>query len=183
MAGIIAMQGHAQQLDTHYEKLDKVFQIATQTLYKNVKDSIIKAGGSYGGEWTRDISINTWNAANLLLPEVSEYSLWHVTTNHRTQIGHQYWDQIIWVTGAYDHYLATQDKAFLKQAYIASKNTMQKLENEVFDSEYGLFTGPSVFNDGIAGYEEPIFDPKNTSSYVLDYPNAKPIKCLSTNCI
>ena len=183
LAGILAMQGHAQQLDTHNEKLDKVFQIATQTLYKNVKDSIIKAGGSYGGEWTRDISINTWNAANLLLPEVSEYSLWHVTTNHRTQIGHQYWDQIIWVTGAYDHYLATQDKAFLKQAYIASKNTMQKLENEVFDSEYGLFTGPSVFNDGIAGYEEPIFDPKNTSSYVLDYPNAKPIKCLSTNCI
>lgn len=183
LAGILAMQGHAQQLDTHNEKLDKVFQIATQTLYKNVKDNIIKAGGSYGGEWTRDISINTWNAANLLLPEVSEYSLWHVTTNHRTQIGHQYWDQIIWVTGAYDHYLATQDKAFLKQAYIASKNTMQKLENEVFDSEYGLFRGPSVFNDGIAGYEEPIFDPKNTSSYVLDYPNAKPIKCLSTNCI
>lgn len=92
LAGILAMQGHAQQLDTHNEKLDKVFQIATQTLYKNVKDSIIKAGGSYGGEWTRDISINTWNAANLLLPEVSEYSLWHVTTNHRTQIGHQYWD-------------------------------------------------------------------------------------------
>ena len=43
--------------------------------------------------------------------------------------------------------------------------------------------GPSVFNDGIAGYEEPIYEAKHKSSYVLDHPNSKPIKCLSTNCI
>lgn len=183
LACMLALQANAQQLNTADEKLDKVFGIAIETLNRNVKDSIIKAGGSYGGEWTRDVSINTWNAANLLMPEVSKYSLWHVTTDNKTRIGHQYWDQIIWVIGAYDHYLATQDKAFLEQAYIASKNTVQKLENEVFDSQYGLFTGPSVFNDGIAGYEEPIFDPKVRSSYVLDYPESASIKCLSTNCI
>ncbi len=60
---------------------------------------------------------------------------------------------------------------------------MKKLENEQFDADYGMFMGPSVFNDGIAGYEEPIFDTAHRSSYVLDFPGSKRIKCLSTNCI
>lgn len=154
-----------------------------QTLRGNVEAGIIKAGGAYGGEWTRDVAINVWNAANLLLPEEAECSLWHVTTDNRTMIGHQYWDQILWVTGAYDHYLATQDTLFLRQACTASANTMRRLETEAFDAGYGLFTGPSVFNDGIAGYEEPVFDPGVGSSYVLDYPEARHVKCLSTNCI
>lgn len=173
----------AQRLETRDERLDRVFGIAVRTLCGNVEDGIIKAGGAYGGEWTRDVAINVWNAANLLLPEEAERSLWHVTTGSRTMIGHQYWDQIIWVTGAYDHYLATQDTLFLRQAYIASANTVRRLEREAFDAEYGLFTGPSVFNDGIAGYEEPVFDPAVGSSYVLDYPEAAHVKCLSTNCI
>lgn len=174
---------NAQILTTEHKQLNKVFSVAVETLYKNVKDSIINAGGTYGGEWTRDVSINSWNAANMLIPEVARFSLWNVTTDSRTYIGHQYWDQIIWVTGAYDYYLATRDEAFLKQAYIVSSNSMEKLEKEVFDRQYGLFTGPSVFNDGIAGYEEPVFDPLVNSSYVLNYPEAKYIKCLSTNCI
>ena len=173
----------AQMLDTNRPSIDKVFHIATETLYNNVKDSIIHAGGTYGGEWTRDISINAWNASNLLIPEATRYSLWSVTTDQRSYIGHQYWDQIIWVTGAYDHYLATGDQTFLTQAYKVAKNTILKLEKEVFDAQYGLFTGPSVFNDGIAGYEEPIYQPDVNRSYVLDYPHSKQIKCLSTNCI
>lgn len=183
LGGLCCSGISAQVLETNRPAVDNVFHIATETLYGNVKDSIIHAGGTYGGEWTRDISINAWNAANLLLPEVTRYSLWSVTTGRRSYIGHQYWDHIIWVTGAYDHYLATGDQAFLQQAYTASKNTMLKLEKEVFDMQYGLFTGPSVFNDGIAGYEEPIYQPGVNSSYVLDYPNSKQIKCLSTNCI
>ena len=173
----------AQVLHTANQKVDEVFQIAAKTLYHNVKDSLIHAGGGYGGEWTRDISINAWNAANLLIPETTRFSLWSVTTDHRTFIGHQYWDQIIWVTGAYDHYLATGDRAFLRQAYQASRNSMEKLEKEVFDTSYGLFTGPSVFNDGIAGYEEPIYQSDIDDSFVGAYPNHKYIKCLSTNCI
>ena len=163
--------------------LDKAFTLAVETLFKNTPDSLIKAGGSYGGEWTRDVSINSWNAAALLMPEKTAHSLWSVTTDNRTFIGHQYWDHIIWVTGAYDFYQKTGDRSFLRQAYVASANTMKKLETEEFDSKYGMFMGPSVFNDGIAGYEEPIYEAKHKSSYVLDHPNSKPIKCLSTNCI
>lgn len=60
-------------------------------------------------------------------------------------IGHQYWDQIIWVMAAYDFYLKNNDLNFLKQAYIASANTMKKLEKEAYDEKYGLFTGPFGF--------------------------------------
>ncbi|MBQ7350578.1 MAG: hypothetical protein IJW56_06830, partial [Bacteroides sp.] len=138
-------------LKTGKSALDKAFTLAVETLFKNTPDSLIKAGGTYGGEWTRDVSINSWNAAALLMPEKTAYSLWSVTTDNRTFIGHQYWDHIIWVTGAFDFYQKTGDKNFLRQAYVASANTMKKLETEEFDSKYGMFMGPSVFNDGIAG--------------------------------
>jgi len=76
-----------------------------------------------------------------------------------------------------------RDKDFLKDAYKASVNTMHELETEVYDTRFGLFTGPSVFNDGIAAYPAPIYDSTNNSSFVLDHPNSKYIKCLSTNCV
>ena len=170
-------------LKTNNTKVDNTFKLSVEILYKNTKDHLIYAGGDYGGEWTRDCSINSWNAASLLDPESAEHSLWSVTTDNRTYIGHQYWDQIIWVTGAYDFYEKTGNRGFLNQAYIASKNTMTKLEKEQFDATYGLFKGPSVFNDGIAGYDEPIYNPEKSSwSYVLEH-NADDIKCLSTNVI
>ena len=113
-------------LKTGKSNLDKAFTLAVETLFKNTPDSLIKAGGSYGGEWTRDVSINSWNAAALLMPEKTAYSLWSVTTDNRTFIGHQYWDHIIWVTGAFDFYQKTGDRDFLRQAYVASANTMKK---------------------------------------------------------
>ncbi|MCP9611857.1 MGH1-like glycoside hydrolase domain-containing protein [Coprobacter tertius] len=175
--------GWAQQIKTETPLIDGAFAVAVKTIDDNTESNLIEAGADYGGEWTRDISINSWNACSLLRPVAAEYSMWSVTRDNRSKIGHQYWDQIIWVPAAYNHYLINGDKEFLKEAFICSANTMDELENKAFDSIYGLFTGPSVFNDGIAGYEEPIFDPKNNSSYVLDFPAAKKIKCLSTNCI
>lgn len=174
---------NAQTLKTSDDVLDRAFSLALKTLETNVQDSLIKAGGYYGGEWTRDIAINSWNGAAMIIPNETKFSLWSVTTDNRTMIGHQYWDQILWVIAAYDYYLTSLDKAFLQQAYIASVNTMAKLEKEAFDKKYGMFTGPSVFNDGIAAYEEPIYVPNNTSTYVLDYAGTDKIKCLSTNCI
>jgi glycogen debranching enzyme len=172
----------SQTLKTPDEKINAAFELAVKTIDNNTRNGILAAGADYGGEWTRDISINSWNGVSLLRPEVAKKSLWSVTINHDT-IGHQYWDKIIWTIGALNHFKVTGDTAFLRQAYICSKNTIAQLEKNEFDKTYGLFTGPSVFNDGIAGYPEPIFDPKNSSSSVLDHKNSKTIKCLSTNCI
>ena len=162
--------------------LNDAFKLAIQTVDINTRRGILAAGGDYGGEWTRDIAINSWNAASLLRPVVAEKSLWSVTI-HKDTIGHQYWDKIIWTIAAYNHYLITGDKVFLAKAYVCSANTMQQLEQSTFDATYGLFMGASVFNDGIAAYPEPIFEPGNFSGSVLDHKNSFKIKCLSTNCV
>lgn len=173
---------HGQTLRSGDDLLDKAFQLAVRTVDANTTDSLLKAGAGYGGEWTRDIAINSWNGVSLLRPEIARYSLWSVTTDNRARIGHQYWDKIIWVVAAYNHYLVTGDRVFLHQAYLCSARTMKELEEYAFEHNYGLFMGPAVFQDGIAGYDEPVCDPENESTYVLDHKNASAIKCLSTNC-
>ena len=172
----------AQDIMCDNPAITDAFTLALRTVDINTRRGILAAGGDYGGEWTRDIAINSWNGVSLLRPCIAERSLWSVTV-HRDTIGHQYWDKILWAIAAYNHFLVTGDKAFLRQAYICSANTMSELERTTFDNAYGLFTGPSVFNDGIAGYPEPIFEPGNYSSGVLEHKNSRTIKCLSTNCV
>ena len=171
-----------QELTSNNTSLNEAFKLAVRTVDINTRRGILAAGADYGGEWTRDISINSWNAASLLRPEVAENSLWSVTLNKDT-VGHQYWDKILWVIAAWQHYQINGNREFLEQAYKCSVNTMKQLENQVFDSKYGLFKGPSVFNDGIAAYPEPIYEPGNYSSAVTKHKNSAYIKCLSTNCI
>jgi len=162
--------------------ISKAFNLAVCTIDHNTRDGILAAGADYGGEWTRDISINSWNGTSLFRPGVAEKSLWSVTINKDT-IGHQYWDKIIWVIGAWNHYKVTGNKDFLKQAYICSKNTIGQLEKTRFDNSYKLFMGPAHLCDGIAGYPQPPFDPANKSSFVLDHPNTNEMKSLSSNAI
>ena len=177
----ISLNAFGQQLSSDNPLVNEAFNLALKTVDINVRRGILAAGADYGREWTRDIAINSWNGVSLLRPAVAEKSLWSITINKDT-IGHQYWDKIIWVTAAYNHYLATGDQSFLKQAYKCSANTIKQLEQQAYDAKYNLFTGPSVFNDGIAGYPEPVYEPGNNSSSVLDH-KSQHIKCLSTNCV
>ena len=172
----------AQTLTSSNRLIADAFKLSANTVDINTRRGILAAGGDYGGDWTRDISINSWNGVSLLRPDVAKRSLWSVTVN-KDSVGLQYWDKIIWVIAAYNHYKLTGDKAFLKQAYICSAMTMKRLEQLSYDKNYGLFRGPSVFNDGIAGYPEPIYEPSNYSSSVLDHKGSLYIKCLSTNCV
>ena len=178
----IAFHGFAQDFSCDNPSVKAAYKLAAETVDINIRRGILAAGADYGGEWTRDIAINTWNGVSLLRPQVAKRSLWSVTINKDT-VGHQYWDKIIWTIAAWHHFLVTGDREFLAQAYVCSVNTMNQLEHTTFDANYGLFMGPSVFNDGIAGYPRPIFDTLNYSSGVLDHKNSKSIKCLSTNCV
>lgn len=173
---------YAQEVICDNSGISEAFRLAVNTVDINVRRGILAAGGDYGGEWTRDCAINSWNGVSLLRPEVAENSLWSVTKN-KDSIGHQYWDKIIWVIAALNHYKVTGNRDFLAKAYKCSANTMNRLEQYTFDSKYGLFMGPSVISDGIAGYPVPIYDSLNKSSFVLDHKNSKYIKCLSTNCV
>lgn len=161
--------------------ISSAFNLVVRTVEDNIQDGIIKAGGDYGGEWTRDASINAWNACSLLFPEESRNSLWAVTLDEGKTVGHQYWDKIIWTLGAMNHVLVTGDP--LEPVYRCSAATMAELEEMAYDASRRLFTGPSVFNDGIAGYEAPIPDDSLHRSGAVHHPNTAKICCLSTNCL
>lgn len=177
------LSSFAQRLVTGDKDVDAAFDLAVWTVDHNTENMLLKAGGDYGGEWTRDCAMNAWNAASLIRPQVAEYSLWSVT-NQRQTIGHQYWDKIIWVIAAWNHYLVNGDRNFLRTAYFCSAKTMAELRRDYYDSRYGLFTGPAVFQDGIAAYDEPMYEPaRHDRSYVLEHPRAPQMKCLSTNAV
>lgn len=150
----------------------------------------VQAGGGYPSpqRWTRDCAVNAWNAASLLGPAVARNTLWAVVDRQAdssliVQQDNEWWDQIIWVLAAWNHYLITGDRDFLAGAYQASQATLAARQEANFSPGAGLFEGPGYMDDGIAGYPSPPWEPGIGSSFVLDYPHAGQLMCLSTNCL
>lgn len=150
---------------------------------------MIRAGGGYHEAWTRDASINTWNAASLIAPALARNTLWSVV--RRRPDGHlivqqdnQWWDQVIWITAAWQYYLASGNRDFLRRAYPVAIATLDARRKANFDAHRGLFRGPAFFNDGISGYPTPPANAREAhGSFVLDYPAAHHIEVLSTNVL
>ena len=182
----------------------EAFRIALGDLLGNValfKDGlldrpvpVILAGLHYDTPWTRDAAINAWSGASLLMPEVSRNTLLSVLerADGRVRIGGQYWDCIVWATGAWHHYLYTGDKEFLALALEATRNTLSYFEQTEFDVQDNLFRGPG-WSDGVAAYPDKYAD-AGGSSGILDWPKHNPdkvsrpgygipMKALSTNCL
>ena len=157
-------------------------------LLSRTPGTFIRAGGGYTQPWTRDASVNSWNAGSLLEPEVARNTLWAVVKRKHgkliVQQDNQWWDQTIWVVAAWNHFLVTGDRAFLADAYQAATETLRRDKKKHYNKKRGLYEGPAFLNDGIAGYPAPPADAGETrGSFVLRYPGAKKIMVLSTNCI
>jgi glycogen debranching enzyme len=157
-------------------------------LFADPPGRFFRAGGSYATPWTRDASINSWNAGSLLAPAVARNTLWAVCERQANgrliiQRDNQWWDKVIWAQGAWNHFLVTGDRPFLEQAFEAVAESLAEMQAARFNAGFGLFEGPSVLCDGIAGYPEPPFDPKVSSSFILDHPGGDKVMCLSTNCV
>jgi glycogen debranching enzyme len=157
-------------------------------LFADPPGRFIRAGGNYATPWTRDASINSWNAASLLSPAVARNTLWAVCERQANgrliiQRDNQWWDKLIWAQGAWTHFLVTGDRGFLERAYEAVTESLAEMRRTRFNERRGLFEGPSVLCDGIAGYPEPPYDPKVASSFILDHPGGDKVMCLSTNCV
>ncbi|MEV4050327.1 glycosyl hydrolase family 65 protein [Amycolatopsis sp. NPDC049688] len=151
---------------------------------------IVRAGGGYAQPWTRDSSVNSWNATSLLNPALAKNTLWAVVDRDpagalRVQQDDQQWDQVVWVTAAWHHYLVTGDRAFLEDAYRTAADTLAIREHATtagFNATYGLFTGASFFNDGIAGYPAPPADAtESVSTGSMPWPGVASGMYLSTN--
>ena len=179
------------------DALDNLLRINTVSDSENKHDKaglmsdsklFIKAGGGYDEPWTRDASINSWNAGSLLEPVVARNTLWAVCQKQddgsiTLQRDNQWWDKVIWITAAWNHYKVTGDKQFLQTAYGVAQDELKLTRAEYFNPTYGLFRGPAVFADGIAAYPEPIYDSTNGSGFVLDHPLSQNIMALSTNVV
>ncbi|MGA2257739.1 MAG: hypothetical protein ABSG53_24010 [Thermoguttaceae bacterium] len=191
-------------LNTDNATINEAFRIAIGDLMGNVvpcKDGlldkpvpVILAGLDYNTPWTRDASINAWNGASLIIPEVARNTLLSVLTrsNGKVRIGGQYWDCIVWTTGAWNHYLYAGDREFLALALDATRNSLTYFEQTEFDANDNLFRGPA-WSDGIAAYPDEYAD-AGGSSGILDWPKHNPgkvskpgygipMKALSTNCL
>lgn len=72
----------AQKIICDNTNFADAYNLAMNTVDINVRRGILAAGSDYGGEWTRDIAINSWNGVSLLRPKVAEKSLWSVTLNN-----------------------------------------------------------------------------------------------------
>jgi glycogen debranching enzyme len=157
-------------------------------LFLDPPGCFLRAGGDYATPWTRDASINSWNAASLLAPAVAQNTLWAVCERRANgklmvQRDNQWWDKVIWVNAAWTHFLVTGDRGFLALAYETAAEAIQELRQTRFNARLGLHEGPSVLCDGIAGYPEPPYDPGVASSFILDHPGGDKVMCLSTNCV
>jgi glycogen debranching enzyme len=155
---------------------------------------VILAGLHYDTPWTRDAAINAWNGASLIMPDVARNTLLSVLTrvDGGIRIGGQYWDCIVWTTGAWHHYLYTGDRQFLVTALEATKNSLAYFEQTEFDATTNLFRGPG-WSDGVAGYPDE-YAAAGGSSSILDWPKHNPgktstpgygipMEALSTNCL
>ncbi|HLV94893.1 MAG TPA: hypothetical protein VKS44_06860, partial [Candidatus Acidoferrales bacterium] len=174
------------KLKTNAPKIDRAFSIALSDITGNIhpyraglleqSSPVLMAGAGYNEPWTRDAAINTWNGAGLLRPDVARNTLFSVLQRRdgKVFIGGQYWDAIVWTTGAWSYYLYTGDRAFLKIAFEATQNTLAAREADEFDSTMGLFRGPTVYGDGVAAYPDRYAEHAGGSSAIADWPKNNP---------
>lgn len=182
--------------------VEKAWRVALGDLLGNIRPyqaglleeprPVLLAGLDYDTPWTRDAAINVWNGVGLLWPDVARDTLASVLERRGAQlrIGGQYWDAILWSQGAWAYYLYTGDYIFLREAHRAVCASLEALEMEEFDPQFGLFRGPAVYGDGVAAYPDR-YCPGGTSA-ILDWPAHNPqqkaesgyglpMMCLSTN--
>lgn len=149
---------------------------------------MLRAGRNYKTPWTRDASINTWQAMNFINPDVSRTTLFAVCDVNKEgqpiiQPDVQTWDQIVWAVGAYNYYLATGDEGFIKIAHGIISRALETHHKNRFNTKYGLFTGGSFFNDGISGYPLSCHQDGLYDSFAPSHAVVETLMCLSTNCL
>ena len=181
--------------DSH--ELNLAFKLALETLAANVHSvpptglldnggEVIFAGQDYSSPWTRDASFNAWYAASLLIPEIAKNTLLSVAgrENGKYRILGDYWDAVIWIHAAWEHFLRTGDRPFLELAFQVAMDALDFFETTELDKDDGLFQGGACFMDGISAYPDKFVTPEGDSG-IMGYARTRKVSCkaLSTNCL
>ncbi len=151
-------------LKTGNRTLDLAYRIAIGDLFSNIQDyeskltgeviPVIIAGVDYNNPWIRDAAINSWNGGSFIVPQIAKNTLFSVIKEQedgKLIMTGQYWDAMLWTTGAWNHYLVTGDREFLEQAFRVTRDALAFFEETEFDPEYKLFRG-LAWSDGVAEY-------------------------------
>lgn len=172
-------------LRTDSALLNSAFRVAIGDLVGNIQpfqDGLLSeprpcilAGLEYDTPWTRDAAINVWNGVGLVYPEASRNTLLSVLERRDGQIfiGGQYWDAIIWTTGAWAYFCYTGDRDLLALVFEATENSLANFEATEFNPATGLFRGPACYGDGVAAYPDRYAQTDGSSS-ILDWPKHNP---------
>lgn len=132
-----------------------LYNLAVEELDNLIEpDSTWRTGKWWGGVWTRDVNYSALLATAYMNPDVTRVSLlkkvWHDKIIQDTGTGGSWpisTDRIVWTIGAWQLYLVTGDKDWLRTAYEIIRNSLLQDEATVYDSNTGLVRGESSFLD------------------------------------
>ncbi len=135
----------------------------SNTLYNMTVEelSALVKSDSLWSNSTRELCYSALLATEMMSPEVTKNSLmkrvncWRVIQDGG--IGGAWpvnTDRVVWVIAAWQHYLATGDKVWLKQVYDVTRSTLMQDEASVYDSKTGLVRGAASMMDWHEDYPE-----------------------------
>jgi glycogen debranching enzyme len=132
-----------------------LYNMSLEEMLKNIRpDQTFMAGAKWEGVWTRDISYSILLSLAMLKPDIAKASLLKKTKNgfiiQDTGSGGSYpisSDRTTWALAAYEIYLVTGDKEWLKQAYAIIQKTAEADLQNLVDADTHLFYGESSFLD------------------------------------
>lgn len=144
------------------------------------KDGSLHASKLRDEVWTRDLSYGTFLSLALIDPTAAQASLmarvwqgkilqddgtggaWPVST-----------DRAVWVLGAWEVYLVTGDRQWLKQCYEIVRHSLMQDENMIYDSQTGLVRGEM----SVAGIRKEVYP------LWMQPADIAQSECLSTNAL
>ncbi|HSK12623.1 MAG TPA: hypothetical protein VK907_05375, partial [Phnomibacter sp.] len=135
---------------------DAIYNMSLEEMEKAVEtDSTLRTGAEWAGVWTRDVSYSIILSMAHMQPKVAMNSL-RRKVNGRKRIIQDTgtggaWpvstDRMIWAVAAWEIYLVTGDKDWLKEVYEVIKLSLEDDYKVAYDAGTGLVKGESSFLD------------------------------------
>ncbi|MCC6551332.1 MAG: glycogen debranching protein [Ignavibacteriaceae bacterium] len=138
-----------------YPLLNALYKMSLEEMRENLRDDgAFMAGEKWTGVWTRDISYSILLSLAIVHPDACRTSLmakvkdgiiiqdtgtggsWPVST-----------DRMTWALAAYEVYLSTRDKKWLRTAFDIIRKSVKADQKNIFDPATGLVRGETSFLD------------------------------------
>ncbi len=134
--------------------LDALYKLSIEEMLLNIReDKALMAGAKWTGVWTRDISYSILLSLAIVDPDACKTSLRAKVANGRiiqdTGTGGSWpisTDRMIWAVAAYQVYLTTNDKQWLKEIAPIIRQSIVEDEHNCYD-EVNIVRGESSFLD------------------------------------